>query len=176
MVYIIAFCADILDMKRFFAALVLVAAFAQNLSAQGGTLLVVIRGQPSRDTAPFPSARLRPLADQIESALLDECFEEGFVVSSFPPLLADTWTDAVDRPAQVRRWLMEAGSLKAGYLVVVDLEAGDLPPGGHPPIRSVGLEVHRLSDGTVSRKMLDPSPVQASEAGFSLAKALGECL
>lgn len=142
------------------------------LPAGAETLLLMVRASPVQGVGTVPGAQLRPLTDLVESSVLDQCFELGFVVSTFPPVLSESSLNLASSPADLRQTLWNADDLRAQYLVLVSFGSGPVPKSGDPEIRTARLEVHRISDGTFTFLDIPASPPLALDLGKLIASRL----
>lgn len=111
--------------------------------------MMAARVTPRQDAGDVPAPVLRPLADLVESGVLDQCFEWGMIVSSFPPMLLSSPAGLEASGSELINLVYQAKQADAEWLVVVSMETGALPVSGAPEIIGLRLEVHDLGDGEV---------------------------
>jgi hypothetical protein len=142
------------------------------MPAQGGSIMFVAKVTPGHGVVAIEASSLRPIADIIESAVLDQCFELGMVISTFPPLLYPESSGLPVDGGERINLVYQAQNALADWLVVVSIETGPLPKNGLPLIQAIQLEVHRLDNGIVKTGTIPLSSLKVRDVGKEIGMQL----
>lgn len=132
---------------------------------------IALRFSASAVKDPIPSADASHIVDQMESAILDSIFDNGHILTTFPPLFSDV-VEEPTRTSDLSSEIRLARESRANWFVWVDLRFLPTVPKGVPQLKAASIGLFNISKGTLKTVELNSLPENMGQAGKYLAQAL----